>query len=71
MLYRYRTPALVGPWRDSRQEAEADAVAMGQAERAGPEARFRWKVAGSIEAENRRAPDSAERQAAGAARRAP
>ena len=46
-LYRYRTSALVGPWRESRGEAERDAVAIGQAEYAGR--RFRWKVAGEIE----------------------
>jgi len=48
-LYRYRTPALAGPWREARAAAERDAVAAGQAEHAGAAGRFRWKVAGEIE----------------------
>lgn len=64
MLYRYRTPALVGPWRASRLEAERDAVATGQAEFVGPELRFRWKVAGSIESEAGAQPAEAARRRA-------
>jgi hypothetical protein len=31
MTYRYATAALIGPWRTSRQAAERDALAAGQA----------------------------------------
>ena len=49
--YRYRTATLVGPWRDSRDKAECDAVAVGQAEfqGRGVSERLVWKVAGEIE----------------------
>jgi len=49
--YRYRTATLVGPWRDSRDKAECDAVALGQAEfqGRGVAERLVWKVAGVIE----------------------
>ena len=49
--YRYRTATLVGPWRDSRDKAECDAVAVGQAEFQGRGAaeRLVWRVAGEIE----------------------
>lgn len=30
-LYRYRTPALAGPWRETRDAALEDAVKAGQA----------------------------------------
>jgi hypothetical protein len=36
--YRYRTPALQGPWRETREAAVADAIAAGQAERTSGEA---------------------------------
>lgn len=46
--YRYRTETLVGPWRDTRLQAEVDAVAVGQAllDQAGA---IRWQVPGEIE----------------------
>ena len=52
--YRYRTATLVGPWRDSRDKAECDAVAVGQAEFQGRGAseRLVWKVSGEIEKED-------------------
>lgn len=53
--YRYRTPILVGPWRDSKLKAECDAVAVGQADFEGAPGKLVWKVPGEIEAEDRRA----------------
>lgn len=47
--YRYRTSVLVGPWRDARELAIADAVRSNQAridERAGD---IVWLVPGRIE----------------------
>jgi len=50
--YRYRTRALVGPWRKSRDEAVLDAVGARQALVEGREPlRFRWVVPGDIEEE--------------------
>ena len=48
--YRYRTPALAGPWRDSREAALRDAVAANQA-RHDPDSPsgVKWLVAGDIE----------------------
>jgi hypothetical protein len=48
--YRYRTPALTGPWRDSRAAAVNDAVRAKQAEieEEGP-SNVRWIVPGRIE----------------------
>ena len=50
--YRYRTETLIGPWRETRLQAETDAVAARQAMYAG-ETRDRivWRVVGKIEAE--------------------
>jgi hypothetical protein len=50
--YRYRTPVLTGPWRQSRAAALADAVAANQA-KADPAAPggVRWLVPGEIEEE--------------------
>ena len=48
--YRYRTPALTGPWRESSDDALRDAVSARQAEY--DEARPRevkWMVPGEIE----------------------
>jgi hypothetical protein len=49
-VYRYRTEILVGPWRESRAEAERDAVAAGQA-MPDPEAEagIVWRLPGEIE----------------------
>lgn len=47
--YRYRTPTMHGPWRDSRLKAECDAVGSGVAEFAGGRGQFQWKVEGEIE----------------------
>jgi hypothetical protein len=48
--YRYRTPALTGPWRDSYDEAARDAVKAKQAETDESEpAGVRWIVPGRIE----------------------
>ncbi|WP_162806401.1 hypothetical protein [Sphingosinicella terrae] len=45
--YRYRTPVLAGPWRESPDQALRDAERAGQLrlEGLGP----RWKVPGEIE----------------------
>jgi hypothetical protein len=48
--YRYRTPALAGPWRSSPDEALEDAARARQVriEGAGPKA-VTWVVPGEIE----------------------
>jgi hypothetical protein len=48
--YRYRTPALTGPWRDSHEEAVRDAVRSKQAkiDDGGPDG-LQWIVPGRIE----------------------
>ena len=48
--YRYRTAALAGHWRDSREEAARDAVKAYQAlaDEAAPSG-LRWLVEGEIE----------------------
>jgi hypothetical protein len=50
--YRYRTPVLTGPWRESRIAALMDAVGAKQAAE-DPEAPagVRWLVPGEIEEE--------------------
>jgi len=64
-LYRYRTAALVGPWRETRAQATADALHAGQMRRDECDPHeLRWMVEGRIE---ERRPDPA---AAGRARRA-
>jgi hypothetical protein len=52
--YRYRTPALTGPWRDSHDEAVRDAVKAKQAqiEQDRPAATVTWIVPGRIEERN-------------------
>ena len=52
--YRYRTPAIVGPWRSSREEAAADAVNARQAlhDESGD---LRWLVPGDLEEEQKAA----------------
>lgn len=47
-LFRYRTAALVGPWRSSQKEARMDAVRAKQARNDAGEA-FQWLVPGEIE----------------------
>jgi hypothetical protein len=47
--YRYRTPALTGPWRDSHEEAVGDAVKAKQAAIEGGSSELRWIVPGRIE----------------------
>ena len=47
-LYRYRTAALLGPWRVSPEEAIADALYAGQAFREA-DGRLAWRVSGSID----------------------
>ena len=51
--YRYRTPALAGPWRDSRDQAIADAVRARQVSVGGPEG-VTWIVPGEIEVEQKK-----------------
>jgi hypothetical protein len=48
--YRYRTPALTGPWRDSHDEAVRDAIKANQAATDGDDpSRISWIVPGRIE----------------------
>lgn len=48
--YRYRTIALTGPWRESPDQALADAARAQQARiEAGPPPRIEWNVPGRIE----------------------
>lgn len=47
--YRYRTPALVGPWRESQDDALRDAARAGQLVLEGSGSAMRWMVAGEIE----------------------
>ena len=49
-MYRYRTEALIGPWRECAWEAECDAVAAHLAQFDDPQfATIRWLVKGEIE----------------------
>lgn len=51
--YRYRTPALAGPWRNSAEAARRDAVSAKQAVfQAGSSDEVRWIVPGTIEEES-------------------
>lgn len=48
--YRYRTPALTGPWRDSHDDAVRDAVKAKQAQIEDDQpAGVKWIVPGQIE----------------------
>ena len=48
--FRYRTPALTGPWRDSHDEAARDAVKAKQAATEGEDpSGLKWIVPGRIE----------------------
>ena len=50
LLYRYRTPALVGPWRKTARQAELDALRARQARRDDRDRRaMLWLVPGRIE----------------------
>ena len=50
LRYRYRTPALTGRWRDSREAALRDAIAANQAlADDGVAGGVRWLVPGDIE----------------------
>ena len=49
-LYRYRTSALVGPWRKSARQAVLDALHANQARRDERDRKvLRWLVPGRIE----------------------
>ena len=49
-LYRYRTPALVGPWRKTARQAVRDALRACQARRDDRDRQaVRWLVPGGIE----------------------
>ena len=51
--YRYRTPALTGPWRDSNEDALRDAVSARQAEYDEDRpSGVKWLVPGEIESRN-------------------
>lgn len=64
--YRYRTSAIVGPWRPTRQEALRDALNAGQCRRddASPEGQS-WAVPGKIETDGGGRPRQAGHQFAG------
>ena len=53
--YRYRTPVLAGPWRDSPDQALRDAERAGQVRVDGLGRQLLWMVPGEIE-EDRPAP---------------
>lgn len=48
--YRYRTSVLVGPWRDTREQAVADAVRSKQVSIGRSSDDLMWLVPGRIEA---------------------
>jgi hypothetical protein len=51
--YRYRTPALTGPWRESQDDAVGDAVRAKQAQYDEDQpSGVKWIVPGEIEARN-------------------
>jgi hypothetical protein len=51
--YRYRTPALTGPWRESHEDAVRDAVKAKQAQADEDQpSGIKWIVPGEIEAQN-------------------
>jgi hypothetical protein len=52
--YRYRTAAIAGPWRATRERALADAVKARQAEAdASQPDGVRWRLPGRIEMDRR------------------
>ena len=48
MRYRYQSPVLHGPWRDTREQAIADAIRAGQAER-GADGSLIWRDRARLE----------------------
>ena len=49
-LYRFRTSALIGPWRKTARQAVLDAVRARQASRVGRDRKvLHWLVPGRIE----------------------
>ena len=68
-LYRYRTRALVGPWRETRARAMADALHAGQIRRdEGDRQKLVWLVEGRIEERSPDPPAVGEDRRIGAAR---
>jgi hypothetical protein len=60
--YRYRTPALTGPWRESREDAVRDAVKAKQAQNDDDQpSGIKWTVPGEIEVRNNEGAASARR----------
>lgn len=61
--YRYRTPALTGPWRESHDDAVRDAVNAKQAQYDAEQVSgVKWIVPGEIEVRNNQeAPAGARR----------
>ena len=58
--FRYRTPALTGPWRDSPDAAARDAVKARQAQIDEDQpAGVKWIVPGQIEERNEETPSRA------------
>ena len=51
--YRYRTATLLGPWRETREAAEEDAIRAKQARRNEGDAGCHWIVPGTIEESGR------------------
>ena len=58
--YRYRTNVLLGPWRDTAEEAVADALRANQARPEGTVGDILWLVAGRIEAADQARPEDLE-----------
>ena len=52
--YRYRTAVLIGPWRESHDEAIGDAASAGQLVVEANSGDVRWIVPGRIEEKARR-----------------
>jgi len=64
VLYRYRTPALVGEWRTSAEQACEDAIRARQADR-DDDGSVKWRASARLEAngENSRMSRPASRSA--------
>jgi len=61
--YRYRTPALTGPWRDSHEDAVRDAIKAKQARQDEDEpSGIKWIVPGEIEMRNSEQPATEARR---------
>jgi hypothetical protein len=50
--FRYRTCVLIGPWRDSREQAERDATSSKQANPSPEGDGISWVVPGAIESDS-------------------